>query len=113
MLRENIVALIFCFINMNFSRYYYGSYVNCYPYFQSKPTEATETQASILPSCPDLFVFYKKSLIQCAQLDKGKTMLGLTNVFRKYLELYAEKLLQVDTPLVSKIHLKLIRNRSE
>ncbi|XP_044764347.1 vacuolar protein sorting-associated protein 53 homolog isoform X2 [Coccinella septempunctata] len=65
---------------------------------QSKPTEATETQASILPSCPDLFVFYKKSLIQCAQLDKGKTMLGLTNVFRKYLELYAEKLLQNNLP---------------
>ncbi|XP_045467113.1 vacuolar protein sorting-associated protein 53 homolog [Harmonia axyridis] len=65
---------------------------------QSKPTEATDTQASILPSCPDLFVFYKKSLIQCAQLDKGKTMLGLTNVFRKYLELYAEKLLQNNLP---------------
>ncbi|KAL3271117.1 hypothetical protein HHI36_021612 [Cryptolaemus montrouzieri] len=65
---------------------------------QSKPTEATETQASILPSCPDLFVFYKKSMIQCAQLDKGKTMLGLSNVFRKYLDLYAEKLLQNNLP---------------
>ncbi|KAK9876119.1 hypothetical protein WA026_011236 [Henosepilachna vigintioctopunctata] len=67
---------------------------------QSKPTEATGTQASILPSCPDLFVFYKKSMIQCAQLDKSKTMLSLANVFRKYLELYAEKLLQNNLPKI-------------
>lgn len=58
-----------------------------------KPTESTETQASILPSCPDLFVFYKKSMIQCNQLDKGKTMLNLAVIFQKYLNLYAEKLL--------------------
>ncbi|CAG9826646.1 unnamed protein product [Diabrotica balteata] len=67
---------------------------------QSKPTEATETQASILPSCPDLFVFYKKSMIQCNQLDKGHTMLNLTKTFQKYLHEYAEKLLLSNLPKI-------------
>ncbi|CAG9818693.1 unnamed protein product [Phaedon cochleariae] len=65
---------------------------------QAKPTEATETQASILPSCPDLFVFYKKSMIQCNQLDRGQTMLSLTKTFQKYLHEYSEKLLQNNLP---------------
>ncbi|XP_057660392.1 vacuolar protein sorting-associated protein 53 homolog isoform X2 [Diorhabda carinulata] len=67
---------------------------------QSKPTEATETQASILPSCPDLFVFYKKSMIQCNQLDNGQTMLNLTKTFQKYLHEYAEKLLLSNLPKI-------------
>ncbi|XP_050513334.1 vacuolar protein sorting-associated protein 53 homolog [Diabrotica virgifera virgifera] len=67
---------------------------------QSRPTEATETQASILPSCPDLFVFYKKSMIQCNQLDKGHTMLNLTKTFQKYLHEYAEKLLLSNLPKI-------------
>ncbi|CAG9854453.1 unnamed protein product [Phyllotreta striolata] len=67
---------------------------------QSKPTEATDTQASILPSCPDLFVFYKKSMIQCNQLDRGQTMLSLTKTFQKYLHEYAEKLLQSNLPKI-------------
>ncbi|KAG5887080.1 hypothetical protein JTB14_018250 [Gonioctena quinquepunctata] len=67
---------------------------------QSKPTEATETQAAILPSCPDLFVFYKKSMIQCNQLDRGQTMLNLTKTFQKYLHEYAEKLLQNNLPKI-------------
>lgn len=46
------------------------------------PTEATDTQALILPSCPDLFVYYKKTMIQCTQLDNGQTMLSLTRTFQ-------------------------------
>lgn len=67
---------------------------------QRKPTEATETQASILPSCPDLFVFYKKSMIQCNQLDRGPTMLSLTKTFQKYLHEYSEKMLQNNLPKI-------------
>nr|CAI5860964.1 unnamed protein product [Callosobruchus analis] len=67
---------------------------------QSIPTEATETQAAILPSCPDLFVFYKKSMIQCNQLDKGQTMLSLAKVFQKYLHEYSEKLLMSNLPKI-------------
>nr|SVE75633.1 EOG090X02G1 [Daphnia hispanica] len=39
----------------------------------------------VLPSCADLFVFYKKCLLQCAQLSTGQPMLSLTSVFKKYL----------------------------
>ncbi|KAJ8921190.1 hypothetical protein NQ315_013662 [Exocentrus adspersus] len=67
---------------------------------QSKPTEATDTQAAIFPSCPDLFVFYKKSMIQCNQLDRGYTMLSLTKTFQKYLHEYAEKLLLNNLPKI-------------
>ncbi|KAJ3618412.1 hypothetical protein MTP99_006410 [Tenebrio molitor] len=67
---------------------------------QTQPTEATDTQAPILPSCPDLFVFYKKSMIQCTQLDKGQSMLSLTKTFQKYLHEYSEKLLQNNLPKI-------------
>ncbi|KAH1011665.1 hypothetical protein HUJ04_000987 [Dendroctonus ponderosae] len=67
---------------------------------QHRPTENTETQAAILPSCPDLFVFYKKSMIQCNQLDRGQSMLSLTRTFQKYLHEYSEKLLQNNLPKI-------------
>lgn len=43
----------------------------------------------VLPWCADLFVFYKKCLLQCAQLSTGQPMLSLTSVFEKYLREYA------------------------
>lgn len=63
-------------------------------------TEATETQASVLPSCGDLFMFYKKSMVQCSQLSKGQTMLDLTKTFQKYLREYAIKMLQNNLPKI-------------
>ncbi|XP_050309102.1 vacuolar protein sorting-associated protein 53 homolog isoform X2 [Anthonomus grandis grandis] len=66
----------------------------------NRTTESTETQAAILPSCPDLFVFYKKSMIQCNQLDRGESMLSLTKTFQKYLQEYSEKLLQNNLPRI-------------
>lgn len=67
---------------------------------QTRLVEATETQASILPSCPDLFVFYKKSMIQCTQLDNGQSMLSLTKTFQKYLHEYSDKVLQNNLPKI-------------
>lgn len=67
---------------------------------QNLMTEATETQASVLPSCGDLFVFYKKSMVQCTQLSKGQTMLDLTKTFQKYLREYAVKMLQNNLPKI-------------
>lgn len=61
-------------------------------------TETSDTHAIVLPSCADLFVFYRKSMIQCTQLDKGQSMLDLTRVFQKYLREYAMKLLQNNLP---------------
>jgi hypothetical protein len=31
---------------------------------------------AVLPSCGDLFLFYKKCLVQCARLTTGEPMLG-------------------------------------
>nr|CAG4649978.1 EOG090X024P [Sida crystallina] len=53
---------------------------------------------TVLPSCADLFVFYKKCLLQCAQLSTGQPMLTLTFVFKKYLREYAARLLQANLP---------------
>ena len=53
---------------------------------------------TVLPSCADLFVFYKKCLLQCAQLSTGQPMLTLTSVFKKYLREYAARLLQSNLP---------------
>ncbi|XP_054723546.1 vacuolar protein sorting-associated protein 53 homolog [Uloborus diversus] len=55
-------------------------------------------QASVLPSCADLFVFYKKCLVQCSQLSVGQPLLQLTIVFQKYLREYAHKVLQNSLP---------------
>lgn len=67
---------------------------------QSQPTEATDTQAAILPSCPDLFVFYKKSMIQCTQFDRGQSILNLTKTLQKYLHEYSDKLLLNNLPKI-------------
>ncbi|XP_018333798.1 vacuolar protein sorting-associated protein 53 homolog [Agrilus planipennis] len=63
-------------------------------------TESNENQASVLPSCADLFLFYKKSMIQCNQLSKGQAMLDLTKTFQKFLREYATKVLQNNLPKV-------------
>ncbi|KAF5285219.1 hypothetical protein FQR65_LT13334 [Abscondita terminalis] len=63
-------------------------------------TEATDTQSSVLPSCGDLFVFYKKSMVQCTQLSRGQIMLDLTKTFQKYLREYALKILQNNLPKI-------------
>lgn len=57
--------------------------------------EACETSAApVLPSCADLFMFYKKSLVQCTQLSTGEPMVALANTFQQYLRHYAYKALQ-------------------
>uniref|UniRef100_T1IEK0 Vacuolar protein sorting-associated protein 53 homolog n=1 Tax=Rhodnius prolixus TaxID=13249 RepID=T1IEK0_RHOPR len=58
------------------------------------------TSIGVLPSCADLFVFYKKCLIQCTQLSNGNPMLALANTFQKYLREYAFKVLQNNLPKI-------------
>lgn len=53
---------------------------------------------TVLPSCADLFVFYKKCLLQCTQLSTGQPMVFLASVFQKYLREYASRLLQANLP---------------
>lgn len=54
-----------------------------------------------LESCAELFIFYKKSLVQCTQLSNGKPMFDLVMVYRKYLREYAMKVLENQIPKIS------------
>jgi vacuolar protein sorting-associated protein 53 len=54
-----------------------------------------------LESCAELFIFYKKSLVQCTQLSNGKTLFDLVLVFKKYLREYAIKVLENQIPKVA------------
>ncbi|KAL0274108.1 UNVERIFIED_CONTAM: hypothetical protein PYX00_006616 [Menopon gallinae] len=65
--------------------------------------EMSETEATVLPSCADLFVFYKKCLVQCSQLSTSTTMLQLSHTFQKYLREYALKILQNNLPKVTNV----------
>ncbi|CRK95527.1 CLUMA_CG008996, isoform A [Clunio marinus] len=60
-----------------------------------------QSVAASLESCAELFIFYKKSLVQCTQLSNGKTMFDLVLVYKKYLREYAIKILENQTPKVS------------
>lgn len=62
------------------------------------PHEQIASKNTILNSGADLFVFYKKCLVQCNQLSNGKTMLDLAVVFKKYLREYANKILESKIP---------------
>ncbi|XP_034947406.1 vacuolar protein sorting-associated protein 53 homolog [Chelonus insularis] len=64
----------------------------------SKDFDGVEGPSSVLSSCADLFVFYKKCMIQCTQLSTGTIMLNLAETFQKYLREYALKLLQNNLP---------------
>ena len=57
-----------------------------------------EEGSNILPSCADLFVYYKKCMVQCSQLSTGQPMLLLTRTFQKYLREYASKVLAGNLP---------------
>ena len=52
-----------------------------------------EDTSVVLPSCADLFVYYKKCMVQCSQLSTGQPMIALTKVFQKYLREYALRIL--------------------
>ena len=55
--------------------------------------------SSVLHSCGDLFMFYKKCMVQCAQLSTAaEPMLALQNIFRKHLREYASKILLANMP---------------
>ncbi|KAI8749357.1 vacuolar protein sorting-associated protein 53 [Biomphalaria glabrata] len=61
-----------------------------------------EENSNVLPSCADLFVFYKKCMVQCSQLSTGQPLLDLTKTFQKYLKEYAHRILLANLPKVSK-----------
>jgi len=54
--------------------------------------------APLLPSSSDLFVFYKKCLVQCSQLSQGQALLDLSVVFQTHLRSYHTQLLLPNLP---------------
>ncbi|CAH2056184.1 unnamed protein product, partial [Iphiclides podalirius] len=61
-------------------------------------TAANGGSGAVIASCADLFLFYKKCLVQCARLTTGEPMLELAGVFQKYLREYAGGVLQAALP---------------
>ncbi|XP_074640960.1 vacuolar protein sorting-associated protein 53 homolog [Tubulanus polymorphus] len=66
---------------------------------QGIPKVQTDESSNILPSCADLFVYYKKCMVQCSQLSTGQPMLELTRTFQKYLKEFAIRLLLNNLPI--------------
>lgn len=64
----------------------------------------------IFCSCADLFVFYKKCMVQCTQLSNGKPMYDLAMIFKKYLREYAVKLLETKIPKLTTSQTSIGRN---
>ena len=67
--------------------------------FKTKgPPKASAEGGTVLPTSADLFVFYKKCLVQCASLSTGAALMDLCVVFRKYLKEYCTRLLTNNLP---------------
>ncbi|CAO2644243.1 Vacuolar protein sorting-associated protein 53 homolog [Lemmus lemmus] len=68
---------------------------------QGPPKPNTDEGGAVLPSCADLFVYYKKCMVQCSQLSTGEPMIALTTIFQKFLREYAWKILSGNLPKTS------------
>ncbi|XP_075988380.1 vacuolar protein sorting 53 isoform X2 [Anticarsia gemmatalis] len=64
----------------------------------SSSDTSANTSGAVISSCADLFLFYKKCLVQCARLTTGEPMIELAGVFQKYLREYASAVLQASLP---------------
>uniref|UniRef100_A0A1B0DEF8 Vacuolar protein sorting-associated protein 53 homolog n=1 Tax=Phlebotomus papatasi TaxID=29031 RepID=A0A1B0DEF8_PHLPP len=67
-------------------------------FLQAKIPADPVARTTVFPSCADLFVFYKKCMVQCVQLSNGKPMYDLAMIFKKYLREYAAKILESRIP---------------
>uniref|UniRef100_A0A1L8DW08 Vacuolar protein sorting-associated protein 53 homolog n=1 Tax=Nyssomyia neivai TaxID=330878 RepID=A0A1L8DW08_9DIPT len=67
-------------------------------FVQTKHPTDSIVRTTVFPSCADLFVFYKKCMVQCVQLSNGKPMYDLAMIFKKYLREYAAKILESRIP---------------
>ncbi|XP_061726876.1 vacuolar protein sorting-associated protein 53 homolog [Cydia pomonella] len=74
------------------------------------PTAPAAEAGAVLSSCADLFLFYKKCLVQCAHLTTGEPMLELAGVFQKYLREYASAVLRAAVPRAAPAALTLVAN---
>lgn len=65
---------------------------------QGIPKLGDDSEGAVLPSAGELFVFYKKCMVQCIQLSTGNALVLLNNTFKKYLGEYANRLLLGSLP---------------
>ena len=63
--------------------------------------------APVLTSCGDLFVFYRKCLVQLSELTSGQPLLELAALFRKYLREYTSKVIMAALPNIGGQQLQL------
>ncbi|CAD7093978.1 unnamed protein product [Hermetia illucens] len=68
-----------------------------------QPFNPLEAKSTVFPSCADLFVFYKKCMVQCTQLSNGKPLHDLAMIFKKYLREYAVKVLEASIPKITTV----------
>ena len=65
---------------------------------QGIPKSESDGDNTVLPSAGELFVFYKKCMVQCALLSTGTPLLSLASLFQKFLKEYANRLLTANLP---------------
>ncbi|MGH0153054.1 UNVERIFIED_CONTAM: hypothetical protein FKN15_023980 [Acipenser sinensis] len=75
---------------------------------QGPPKSSTDDAGAVLPSCADLFVYYKKCMVQCSLLSTGEPMIALSTIFQKYLREYAWKILSGNLPNVISNSIQLL-----
>lgn len=68
-----------------------------------EPLRMAESKTTVFPSSGDLFVFYKKCMVQCTQLSNEQPMYDLAMIFKKYLREYNTKVLEANTPKMQNI----------
>ncbi|XP_055922397.1 vacuolar protein sorting-associated protein 53 homolog [Eupeodes corollae] len=68
-----------------------------------EPLRVLESKTTVFPSSGDLFVFYKKCMVQCTQLSNDQPMYDLAMIFKKYLREYASKVLDANTPKMQSV----------
>ena len=69
--------------------------------FKSQGIPMVEGDGSnvVFPSAGELFVFYKKCMVQCSQLSTGPPLLSLTAAFQKFLREFATRVLNNHLPV--------------
>ena len=101
-IKINIKITVVCFLNItsSFNRNLSELLDRFVTDFKSLGIPQVEGDGSnvILPSAGELFVFYKKCLVQCSQLSTGPPLLSLSATFQKYLKEYATRVLSANMP---------------
>lgn len=65
---------------------------------KGQPQPSADGSGVVMSSAADLFVFYKKCLVQCTSLSTGPALLELTELFKKYLREYGSRVLNPCLP---------------